>query len=614
MEERKAMYSRFAIRMTTGILLTGLAVLTAVMYLFPSNNPQQSHDAHEIGTRKSTHVAVIQPAHAAAKDDDTKTKWTCPMHPHYIADKFGTCPICGMDLVRLETPGEAQGATATDERSSITIAPETMQNMGVRIAKAEMSNFGRIIRSFGRVAENERLQSELTARTEGWIEDLRIQATGDQVKKGDLLFTIYAPEYIITQRDYVSSKKGRDRSRIRSIETRLRAFGMQNRTIKELAKRGSAFEFVPFYAELDGTVAEIAIREGSYVKSGTMMTRIQDYSQVWLMASVSEKDLGLIDVGTPAKVTFPNLLGREIVSRVEYIYPTVDPKTRTGQVRLVFENPDGQLRPGAYADVAFEVGSHPRLAVPSEAILKSGSGRYVVAALGDGRFEPRAVKVGLSAGRWTEVSGEIKAGDDIVVSGQFLIDSESALRESFRKLERLQLPLSLLKLDKTEFAMVDHMVDAALYIHEALIDGYDIEPVQLKPAIEIKTLMWPKYQHTRLAFVMSDAVAALKNAQDARAESQLRHALDQLVTALEPWLLNGAPQHNKERNLAFYRDSKSKQKWLQLSGQPANPYGTTQAIKVPWPEQESLEAMSATKDKAPSGSKPGPKGGSHAGH
>ncbi len=344
--------------------------------------------------------------------------------------------------------------------------------MGVRIAKAEMTTFGRVIRSFGRVAENERLQSELTARTEGWIEDLRIRAVGDHVKKDDLLFTIYAPEFTVSQRDFIDALKGSDRTRIKSVKTRLRAFGMQDRAIDEVARNQREFDFVPFYAERDGTVAMIDLRPGSYVKRGTMLTRIQDYSQVWLIVSVSEKDLSFIETGSPAKVTFPNIPGREVFSKVEYVYPTVDAQTRTGQVRLVLDNPDGQLRPGAYADVAFEVKTQKRLAVPSEAILKSGSGRYVVASLGKGRFEPRAVKVGLTSGQWTEISGEIKVGDDIVVSGQFLIDSESALQESFQKLERLQLPISLLKLDETQFAMIDHIVDVALYIHEALVDRW----------------------------------------------------------------------------------------------------------------------------------------------
>ncbi len=535
-----------------------------------------------------------------AKEEKGDVKWTCPMHPHYISDHFGPCPICGMDLVKLET-GDSSGSTGTGpDRTAIVVAPETLQTMGVRIAKAEQTSFGRIIRSFGLIAENERLQTEMSARTEAWIEELRIRAVGDQVKKGDLLFSMYAPEFAVSQRDYLEALKGRSRSRIRSIKTRLNAFGMQERTIRELEKSGKEMEFVPFYADRDGTVSMIELRPGSYVKRGTMLTRIQDYSQVWLMVSVSEKDLTFIKPGTPARVTFPNIPGREVFAKVEYVYPTVDSQTRTGQVRLVLDNTDGQLRPGAYADVAFEVGSEQRLAIPSEALLQNGAGRYLIASLGQGRFEPRAVKTGLTSGRWTEVSGEISAGDEIVVSGQFLIDSESALRESFRKLERLQLPLSLLKLDKTQFAMVDHFIDAALYLHEALIDGYEIEPKYLDPAIEVKTILWPSFQHTKLAFVMKDAVSAIQNAQAAKSESETKSALAEMVLALEPWVLNGAPNHYREKKVTLRKDSASGRMWLQLGDRPLNPYSNGAFEKIALPEVSQEEPM-ASKANATSG-------------
>lgn len=534
------------------------------------------------------------------------------MHPHYIADEFGACPICGMDLVKLEAGGGGNASLGGRERTAIVVAPETLQTMGVRIAKAEQTSFGRIIRSFGLIAESERLQTEMSARTEAWIEDLRIRAVGDQVKEGDLLFTMYAPEFIVSQRDYLDALQGKSGTRIRSIKTRLKAFGMQERAIHELEQRGEEMEFVPFYADRDGTVAMIDLRPGSYVKRGTMLTRIQDYSQVWLMVSVPEKDLTFIETGTPARVTFPNVPGREVFAKVEYVYPTVDAKTRTGQVRLVLDNIDGHLRPGAFADVAFEVGSEQRLAVPSEAILKSGAGRYVVASLGGGRFEPRAVKTGVISGRWTEVSGEIEPGDEIVVSGQFLIDSESALRESFRKLERLQLPLSLLELDKSQFAMVDHFVDAALYLHEALIDGYDVEAKYLDPAIQVKTLLWPAFQHTKLAFIMEDAVAAIGKAQASQTESETQAALADIVAALEPWVREGAPGHYRERKLTLLKDEGSGRMWLQTEGRPLNPYGNGPSSEIQLAEISRERGTAATRQ--PDAVKPADAGANLPGH
>ncbi|MEO1327878.1 MAG: efflux RND transporter periplasmic adaptor subunit [Pseudomonadota bacterium] len=535
---------------------------------------------------------------AETQDNEGPVKWTCPMHPHYIADHFGPCPICGMDLVKLQTgPGNAEGTGAAEARAAITVAPEVMQTIGVRLAPAELSSFGRVIRSYGLVAENERLQTELTVRTEGWIEDLRIRAVGDQVKAGDLLFTIYAPEFVVTQRDYLDTLKTLNRTRIEAIKTRLRAFGMQERAIEQLEQTRQAMEFVPFYALREGTVAEIDLRPGTYVKRGTMLTRIQDYRQVWLLVQVSEKDLTFIKPGTPARVTFPNIPGREVFAKVEYVYPTVSTQTRTGQVRLVLENPDGQLRPGAYADVAFEVAAEQRLAVPSEAILRSGGARYVIASLGGGRFEPRAVKTGLTSGRWTEIEGEISTGDEIVVSGQFLIDSESALRESFRKLERLQLPLSLLQLTDTQYAMFDHFVDAALYMHEALIDGYDVEPKFLDPAIEAKAILWPAFQHTQLAFVMEEAVAKIEKAKRAQTVSEQQAALAALVSALSPWMRDGAPTHYAEKGVVMFRDTASGRSWVQMKGRALNPYSRGKSELMPWPENAQVSEVQG----APSG-------------
>ncbi|MCB1521619.1 MAG: efflux RND transporter periplasmic adaptor subunit [Hyphomicrobiaceae bacterium] len=580
---------------------TAATILATAFFLVPD----PAFDRLEMNSGTNTYagdmrgsIAAYLPrwrdAFAATPAKPAPAKWTCPMHPHYIADDAGACPICGMDLVKLDGAAQAGGEAGAHQRATVSIAPETLQTMGVRIAKAEISSFGRLIRSFGRIAENERAQTEMTARTEAWIEDLRIRAVGDEVKTGDLLFTMYAPEFIVTQRDYLDSLKSRDRTRSQSIKTRLNAFGMQDRAIAQLESSQTVMDFVPFYADRNGKVAMIELRPGSYVSRGTMLTRIQDYTEVWLMVSVSEKDLTFIQPGTPARVTFPNIPGREVFAKVEYVYPTVDPRTRTGQVRLVLDNADGQLRPGAYADVAFEVRTDQRLAVPSEAILESGGVRYVVASLGDGRFEPRAVKTGLTSGRWTEVSGEITAGEDIVVSGQFLIDSESALRESFRKLERLQLPLAMLKLEKTQLAMFDHIVDAALYIHEAETDGYDIDTKFLEPAIEIKTLMWPRFQHTKLAFVMQDADAALRKAKIAQTASERRAALAALVAAIEPWMREGAPSHYAEKKVAMFKDTASGRLWLQMAGKPLNPYadeGPAQAM--PWPQVKQPTASEA---------------------
>ncbi|MEM8626324.1 MAG: efflux RND transporter periplasmic adaptor subunit [Pseudomonadota bacterium] len=521
------------------------------------------------------------PALAATDENaDAPKQWTCPMHPHYIATEFGPCPICGMDLVPQAAGNDLASADA-DARTIVTVAPEMMQSMGVRLAKAETSMFGRNVRSFGIVRANERLRTEITARVEGWFEKLYVTAVGDDVSDGQKLFDLYSPQLIVAQSDFQRGTRS-ERKSTRGL-TQLRSFGVQSQALTMIRKRRTPMDTVPFFAPRSGTISELALADGTYVKRGMRLAKIQDYSSVWLIVSAQESDLGFITKATKANVTFPNLPGRKVRASVDYIYPTIDAQTRTGQVRLVLDNPDGQIRPGSYADVVFEVGTEQRIAVPSEAVLRSEQGKYIIASLGQGRFEPRPIETGLVSGRWTEVTGGIAAGDNLVVSGQFLLDSESALRESFRKLERLQLPLSLLDLTDTQFAMVDHMVDAALYMHEALVDGYDVEPTFFDPAISIRDLLWPRFKNTKLAFILDDAVAALRKAQDAKAESEVQAALADLAAALRPWLLTGAPDHYRSKNVALYKEKEGSRVWLQVTGGPINPYARAPGVVVPYP-------------------------------
>ncbi|MEL6622371.1 MAG: efflux RND transporter periplasmic adaptor subunit [Pseudomonadota bacterium] len=578
----RARRRRVAVLALTPALLVGQPVANDLRLLFAKDADPSASFVLQLGD-------AAHATEAKASTDRGNVKYTCPMHPHYIADAMGACPICGMDLVKLDT-GSDPSPASSESRTVITVAAETIQNMGVRLGKAELSSFGRGVRSYGIVHENERQQTEITSRVEGWIEDLQITAVGDQVKKGDLLFKLYSPQLIVSQGDFQRSRGTRDLAG--RGEGQLRAFGLQNRAIKEIKKRKRPLEFVPFYAEQDGTVSQLMLRKGTYVKRGMMLAKIQDYSTVWLRVGVAEMDLGFITKDTPAIVTFPNLPGRQVRATVDYVYPTIDTNTRTGQVRLVIPNEDGLLKPGSYADVTFEINAQRRLAVPSESVLRSGAGRYVVVSLGQGRFEPRLVEAGLIADGRTEIKKGVLAGEEIVVSGQFLLDSESALRESFRKLQKLQVPLSLLKLTKTEFAMVDHLIDASLYIHEALADGYDVTPQQLDPAISIKDLLWPRYKDTQLAFVLTDATRGLKALQKARTESELQKGLSLLNNMLRSWVLTGATEHYRSKNLAVFEDPKSNRIWFQVGKKPINPYARGGGKLIPFPKTKT-ETQSA---------------------
>ena len=551
------------------------------------------HDAKTAGSllqRLAPHSAHAQKAPASKG----ATKYTCPMHPHYIASEMGNCPICGMDLVLLPTGDDsasdsASGGTGDGKRQTITVSAETIQNMGVRTARVEKTLFGRKIRAYGIVKENEKLQQVISNRLDGWIEELKIRAIGDRVTKGTLLYKVYSPELFVSQRDYLSTIKGKNRNNARSRATsqRLRSYGVQPKAIRLLAKRGKVMMNMPFFAQSNGVISELNVSSGSFVKRGSMIAKIQDYSQVWLMVSIAEQDLGFLKKNSRAEITFPTLKDRKVTARIDYIYPTVDVASRTGQVRLVIKNTDGLLRPGTYADVVFSVDARHKLAVPTESLLHSEAGRYVVVAKGEGRFEPRLVKTGLIAGGQTEIVEGLKKGEEIVVSGQFLLDSESALRESFRKLERLQTPLPLLNLDKAQLAMVDHLVDAALYLHESQIDGYDVDAKFLAPAHEIRNLMWSKFQHTQLAPVLKSAEKAIGKAQKARTTSMVQTSLNDLVKSLKPWMLEGKADYYKAKNLNMFEEIGAKRRkgrlWIQQGDKPLNPYGNKKSQRIPWP-------------------------------
>jgi Cu(I)/Ag(I) efflux system membrane fusion protein len=415
---------------------------------------------------------------------ETQNSYICPMHPHYGSDHEGTCPICGMNLTKVEMEEEESGLNKksstkkTDEkkilywvapmdpnykmdkagkspmgmdlvpvyaeedtsmdnmsgRSIVKISPEMIQNSGVRSEPAQMSEFGASVRSYGDITENTRDQFDISARVEGWVEKLNVQAEGDIIKKGELILTLYSPRLVSSQNDLISALRSGNSSIARSAAKRLQALGMQKRAINEVKKRRKAFENVPFYAENDGIVSEIKIREGVAVRPAMTIISLQNYDTVWLDVSVAEKDISFITKDSKASVSFPTLGISDINAKIDYIYPTIDRATRTGRVRLVMDNADGVLKPGAYADVEFLTNAQKRLSIPSEAILKSKNGDFVVVNLGEGRFQPRKVQTGLQYQGKTEITDGLSMSDDVVVSGQFLIDSESALRDSFRKM------------------------------------------------------------------------------------------------------------------------------------------------------------------------------------
>ncbi len=514
-----------------------------------------------------------------AQEVDEATRYTCPMHPHYISDDPGSCPICGMDLVPMSgSSGLEAGATAGARGAAVTIAPETLQMMGVRVAEAEPVSFGGSIQAFAQIEANERARHTLSIRVAGWIETLRVRALGDPVEAGDLLFEFYSPELVAAQMDYFSARASSER-RAQTALRRLQSLGMGPTAIARMRERGEALRAVPVFARRSGVVTELGVVEGGYVNVGEEILTLQDYSQVWVIAEVPQSDLHGLRSGQNAFVT--PATGGAITGEVDFIYPTFDARTRTGRVRVVVENPDGALRPGTFADLVFEGQVEQRLAVPSEALLYHQSGAYVITSLGAGRFEPRPVETGLVSPDFVEILSGVSVGETVVASGQFLIDSESRLRESFARMRGANAPLSSLSLTDAELSMVDHVVDAALYVHEALRDGYGIQPAFFDPAMDAAQMMAERYPG-RLAEVMEASSAALETLKAANSLSQLQDGLSELTLAIQPWLLSH-PDRYQGLGLRWYQAGGGL--WLEVGGAQAfNPYGEGVPEPVDWPD------------------------------
>ena len=337
-----------------------------------------------------------------------------------------------MDLV----PASNGTETARSGALEVQVAPEMIQTMGVRAARVETAFFERTVRAFGNVESDERLETVAVSRLEGWIEDLAVRAEGDEVARGALLYRVYSPELIAAQKDFLAALETGRQARIDSGRQRLISDGMQAAVIDQLVESREVIERLPVYAEASGTVAALSVREGDYVNPGTAIMRLQSYARVWIIASIPEVDLSMVEEGQTVSLQFPSAPGAPEQGTVDYVYPTIDPRTRTADVRIEVDNSTGALRPGAYADIQFSLGSgEARLSVPSEALLRDSRGQHVIVSLGDGRFAGRPVQTGVSDGQRTEILKGLERGESVVVSGQFMLDSEANLREGLAKLE-----------------------------------------------------------------------------------------------------------------------------------------------------------------------------------
>jgi len=362
--------------------------------------------------------------------------WYDPMVPQQRFDKPGRSPFMDMDLVPKYADEDVGGGDSG--HASVTLSAAVVQNLGVRTAQVQRGALARTVRAVGRIAYDEARLAHVHPRAAGWIEGLTVRAEGEPVRKGQELAALYAPDILSTQVDFLiaTEPQGPGERKVKADKARnlLRLLDVPEAVIRDIERSRETRNTVPVLAPADGFVTQLMAREGMYVTPGSEMFAIADLSQVWVLVDVFEHQLAWIAPGLPAQIRVPAHPGRTWKGKVDYLYPELDPKTRTLRVRLVFPNPDLELKPNMFADVVIEGAPRDALSIPREALIATGERESVVKALGEGRFQPVDVVTGMRSGEAVEILEGLGEGDAVVVSGQFLIDSESSLKASFGRL------------------------------------------------------------------------------------------------------------------------------------------------------------------------------------
>jgi Cu(I)/Ag(I) efflux system membrane fusion protein len=362
--------------------------------------------------------------------------WYDPMVPAQKFDKPGKSPFMDMQL-------EPKYAEANGEDTGVAISSQTQHNFGIRLAKAEMHGFGDKLSAVGRIQADERKLYVVQTRTSGFVERLLVRAIGDQVSKGQKVAEMYAPELLAAQQEYLalnvyesdSSKNGLASSGLaQGARSRLKLLGMSEGEIAAITQSGKPSPRFGIYAPASGVLTELNMREGGQLMPGTSLMQITDLSNVWLIANVPERDASKLKIGNATEVRLQGIAD-PIKGKVSYIYPSLDATTRSLQVRIELTNKNGQLRPSMYANVDFTGESHEALSVPSEAVIATGTRKVVIIKLKNG-FLPADVTTGQENDSSTEILQGLSEGDEVVVSGQFLIDSEASLSGVLSKLSQ----------------------------------------------------------------------------------------------------------------------------------------------------------------------------------
>jgi membrane fusion protein, copper/silver efflux system len=393
-----------------------------------------------------------------------KDIYYCPMHPSYKSDKPDNCPVCSMKLVKMEAapraerqPGHQHGMARTESAAtngtyspagnSIFISPQRQQMIGVQTVPVNVMPLTKEIRAVGKVAYDETKVTHIHTKVTGYIEEVFVDFMGKIVKRGDPLFTIYSPDLVSTQEEYLLALRSRNtlknssfdwvssgsQSLVEAARQRLRLWDIRDEEIETLEREGKPRRTLPIYSPVNGLVTHrAAFHHGRFVSPDMDLYTLVDLSTVWILGDIYEYELPYVKTGQPVEIEFPYASEtKSLRGKVTYLYPYLDPKTRTAQIRMEFPNPNFQLKPDMFVNLRLKVSLGPSLAVPEDAVLDTGTEQYVFVDRGEGYLEPRPVKAAGEAMGYIAIRSGLSAGERVVTAANFILDSESRLKGAF---------------------------------------------------------------------------------------------------------------------------------------------------------------------------------------
>lgn len=550
------------------------------------------------------HAGTGEPGMATGAGEEGAAEaqyYTCGMHPWVILPHPGDCPVCHMELTPLD-PSKFTG--------EVSIDPVVVQNIGVRIEPVTEGPLVRTIRTVGTVEYDETRVRDVNTKISGWIEQLYVDFVGASVEEGEPLFTLYSPALVQAQEEFLLALRrqreapsasqtglGQPLDLVESAHTKLELFDITPEQIDELARTGEASRTMTVLSPHTGVVIAKHATEGMKIDPGTQVFRIADLSKVWVLATLYESQLPFVSEGQRAAMTLSYIPGQTFEGRVVYIYPYVDPRTHEAQVRLEFDNPDGLLKPGMFATVELQSElKREAVLVPRAAVLSTGRRDIAFVSRGEGRFEPREVRLGAETGEGQiEILEGLMPGEMVVTSGQFLLDSESRIREALAKMVRGDLAADqqarvatagrseLESLPETVAASLIDVLHAYLPIGERLAsdraDGLAEPARELVGALDrVVGATIPEdenfwHTHTEAADARAAALELASTTDLAAARetfAELSLALDKLfrATGVPP----GLEEEVQSLHCPMFMEDKGGAIWLQAAGPVRNPF------------------------------------------